>query len=182
MAPQFYCYKFNSESWILLFYILILDNSPKFKVRHTIFRCIFPHFDATICVNLFRRNLGRFFLIILALQSADKINGLLQEVYIKDLSLPFYELEQNIPNTSMETKVCQFMGFLTTFFDYMSQFYALWFAVLIQHIVKDPIHKIGKLIGFFHFITLLLSATLTAILAQFNSFGVQVSQRVNSSF
>ncbi len=109
--------------------------------------------------------MGRFFLIILALQSADKINGLLQEVYIKDLSLPFYELEQNVPNTSMETKVCQFMGLLTTFFDYMSQFYALWFAVLIQHIVKDPIHKIGKLIGFFHFITLVLSATLTAILA-----------------
>lgn len=64
------------------------------------------------------------------------------------------------------------MGFITTFFDYMSQFYALWFAVLIQQIIKDPIHKIGQLIMFFHFVTLGLSAALTAILAQFNTFGV----------
>jgi hypothetical protein len=76
--------------------------------------------------------MGRFFLIILALQSTDKINALLQELYIKDLSIPYYEIEMNVPNKSMETKVCQFMGFLTTFFDYMSQFYALWLAVIIH--------------------------------------------------
>ena len=86
--------------------------------------------------------MGRFFLIILALQSTDKINALLQELYIKDLSLPYYEIDYNVINKSMETKVCQFMGFITTFFDYMSQFYALWFAVLIKMIVKDPIHKL----------------------------------------
>jgi hypothetical protein len=86
--------------------------------------------------------MGRFFLIILALQSTDKINALLQELYIKDLSLPYYEIDYNVINKSMETKVCQFMGFITTFFDYMSQFYALWFAVLIKMIIKDPIHKL----------------------------------------
>lgn len=86
--------------------------------------------------------MGRFFLIILALQSTDKINALLQELYIKDLSLPYYEIDYNVINKSMETKVCQFMGFITTFFDYMSQFYALWFAVLIKMIIIDPIHKL----------------------------------------
>ena len=83
----------------------------------------------------------------------------------------------NSPNKSIKTKVCQFMGFLTTFFDYMSQFYGLWFAVLIQRIIKDPIHRIGKLIMCFHIITFLLSSALTAILAQFNPFGVQVNSR-----
>jgi len=57
------------------------------------------------------------------------------------------------------------MGFLTTFFDYMSQFYALWFAVLIKMIIKDPIHKLQKAICFFHAITFILSAILTATLA-----------------
>jgi hypothetical protein len=37
--------------------------------------------------------MGRFFLIILALQSADKVNALIQELYIKDLSLPYYEID-----------------------------------------------------------------------------------------
>ena len=86
--------------------------------------------------------MGRFFLIILFLQSTDKVNALLQELYIKDLSLPYYEIDYEVENKSMETKVCQFMGFLTTFCDYMSQFYALWFAVLIKMIIKDPIHKL----------------------------------------
>ena len=86
--------------------------------------------------------MGRFFLIILALQSADKFNSLLQELYIGDLSLPYYEIDQKILPKSTKTKVCQFMGFLTTFCDFASQFYALWFAVLIKQIIKDPIHKL----------------------------------------
>lgn len=67
------------------------------------------------------------------------------------------------------------MGLLTTFFDYMSEFYALWFAVIIKQIIKDPIHKLQKLILFFHVITFIVSAFLTGVLAQFNTFGVQVS-------
>lgn len=67
------------------------------------------------------------------------------------------------------------MGFITTFFDYMSQFYALWFAVLIKMIIKDPIHKLQKAIMFFHIITISLSALLTLVLSRFNTFGVQVS-------
>ena len=80
----------------------------------------------------------------------------------------------NVPIKSPETKVCQFMGFITTFFDYMSQLYALWFAVLIKQIIKDPIHKLQKMIMFFHVITFVVSATLTGVLSQFNTFGVQV--------
>jgi hypothetical protein len=119
--------------------------------------------------------MGRFFLIILALQSADKVNALFQELYIKDLSLLYYEIDYDVPNKSSETKVCQFMGLLTTFFDYMSEFYALWFAVIIKQIIKDPIHKLQKLILLFHVITFIVSAFLTGVLAQFNTFGVQVS-------
>lgn len=40
--------------------------------------------------------MGRFFLIILALQSVDKFNSLVQELYIGDLSLPYYEIDQKI--------------------------------------------------------------------------------------
>lgn len=50
--------------------------------------------------------MGRFFLIILALQSADKINSLIQELFIGDLSLPYYEIEKKIEPKSTETKVC----------------------------------------------------------------------------
>lgn len=116
--------------------------------------------------------MGRFFLIILFLQSADKVSALIQELYIKDLSLPYYEIDAGVAKKSPQTKICQFMGGLTTFFDYMSQFYALWFAVLIKMIIKDPIHNLQKAIFFFHIITFVLAATLTGILAQFNPFGV----------
>lgn len=119
--------------------------------------------------------MGRFFLIILALQSIDKINSLIQELYIGDLSLPYYEIERHVEHKSPETKICQFMGFLTTFCDYMSQFYALWFAVLIKQIIKDPIHKLQKLIYFFHVITFVIAATLTGTLSSFNEFGVEVT-------
>ncbi len=66
----------------------------------------------------------------------------MQEFYIEDLSLPYYEIQYNVYPKSTQTKVCQFMGLLTTFCDYASQFYALWFAVLIKQIIKDPIHKL----------------------------------------
>jgi len=43
-----------------------------------------------------RRNMGRFFLIILGFQSFDKINAIIQEIFIYDLSLPYYEIKENI--------------------------------------------------------------------------------------
>lgn len=67
------------------------------------------------------------------------------------------------------------MGLARTFCDYMSQFYALWFAVVIKQVIKDPIHKLQKLICFFHVITLIIAACLTMVLSLFNTFGVQVS-------
>ena len=65
------------------------------------------------------------------------------------------------------------MGFTRTFCDYMSQFYALWFAVVMKQVVKDPIHKLKNQICFFHLATLALSGSLTAVLSFFNTFGVQ---------
>ena len=118
--------------------------------------------------------MGRFFLIILALQSVDKINALIQELYIGDLSQPYFEILRRYEPKSSETQVCQVMGFLTTFFDYMSQFYALWFAVIIYQIIKDPIHRLQKRICFFHIITVVIAGTLVGILSSFNTFGVEV--------
>jgi hypothetical protein len=54
----------------------------------------------------YRRNMGRFFLIILALQSFDKINAIIQEVYISDLSLPYYQIKENVEEFSARTKTC----------------------------------------------------------------------------
>ena len=117
--------------------------------------------------------MGRFFLIILGLQCADKVCTLLQETYVTDLALPYFEISSGALAPSMETKLCQAMGFTQTFCDYMSQFYALWFAVVMKQVVKDPISKHQKQICFFHMATLAISGTLTAVLSFFNTFGVQ---------
>jgi hypothetical protein len=69
------------------------------------------------------------------------------------------------------------MGLVHIFSDYMSQFYDLWFAVLIHQVIKDPIHKLQRLINFFHCVTLLISGALTFGLSQFNTFGVQVNYK-----
>lgn len=50
--------------------------------------------------------MGRFFLIILALQSFDKIMAIVQELYIGDLSLPYYQIKEHFPHISTRTKVC----------------------------------------------------------------------------
>ena len=118
--------------------------------------------------------MGRFFLIILALQCVDKVGVLVQELYVGDLALPYYEISNKIANKSNETLVCQIFGMVRTFCDYMSQFYALWFAVMIKQVIKDPIHRLSKLLLFFHIITFIIAAVLTSILSTFNTFGVQV--------
>lgn len=122
--------------------------------------------------------MGRFFLIILAFQSFDKINAIIQELFIFDLSIPYWEISsgKSYQHLSARTKACQIMGAISVFCDYMSQFYALWFAVLIQQIIKDPIHRLKKLICFFHTITFIISCSLMIIVSKFNTFGVQVSQ------
>lgn len=47
--------------------------------------------------------MGRFFLIILALQCVDKVGVLVQELYVGDLALPYYEISNKIANKSNET-------------------------------------------------------------------------------
>lgn len=40
--------------------------------------------------------MGRFFLIILGLQCLDKVGTLLQETYVTDLALPYYEISEGL--------------------------------------------------------------------------------------
>ena len=118
--------------------------------------------------------MGRFFLIILALQSLDMLCTVLQSVFIEDLSQPFYEilLSGTQAHRSPQTCLCQSMGFVHTLCDYMSQFYALWFAVLIKQVIKDPIHKMKRMINTFHLLTILIAGGLTITLSKFHTFGV----------
>lgn len=101
------------------------------------------------------------------------MNLLVQLIYVGDLALPYYEISTGVKNKSTVTRVCQMFGLLETFCDYMSMFYALWFAVIIKAVIKDPIHRLNSLLNFFHVITFLISVVLTSILGYFNSFGVQ---------
>lgn len=57
---------------------------------------------------MYRKNMGRFFMLILILQTVSKVNLLIQEVFFEDLSLPFFEIEMEIPSNkkSFETKFC----------------------------------------------------------------------------
>jgi len=86
--------------------------------------------------------------------------------------MPYYQIKEHMPHVSTKTRACQFMGAVSTFFDYMSQFYALWFAIVIQQIIKDPIHRMQKMICFFHTITFIIACVLITIVSSFNTFGV----------
>jgi hypothetical protein len=120
--------------------------------------------------------MGRFFLLILILQTVGKVNMLIQEVFYEDLSLPFYEIEHKIPQEqrSFETRFCQFSGALAIFAGFLSQFYCLWLAVLIKQILKDPIHRLNKFMYCYHFVTISVSVILTLLISTVNNFGVEV--------
>ena len=64
--------------------------------------------------------MGRFFLYILALQSVDKLNFLFQEIFVGELSLPYWEISNEIVPKSFETKVCVILGMSKVFCDYMA--------------------------------------------------------------
>ena len=121
--------------------------------------------------------MGRFFLLILILQTIGKVNMLIQEVFFEDLSLPFYEIETNVPkeHRSFETKFCQISGGLAIIAGFLSQFYCLWLAVLIKQILKDPIHRLNKFMYCYHFVTISVSVFLTFLISTVNNFGVEVS-------
>ena len=121
--------------------------------------------------------MGRFFLLILILQTIGKANMLIQEVFFEDLSLPFYEIEMNVPHEhkSFETKFCQISGALALFAGFLSQFYCLWLAVLIKQILKDPIHRLNKFMYCYHFVTISVSIILTLLISAVNNFGVEVT-------
>lgn len=61
------------------------------------------------------------------------------------------------------------------FCDYMAQLYSFWLAILIKQIIKDPIHKLSRLIYVYHVITVFVSILLTLFLGIVNNYGVEVS-------
>eukprot|EP00347_Sterkiella_histriomuscorum_P012117 403369830 len=122
-----------------------------------------------------RRNMGRFFLMILGLQTIDKSLILIQELAFPDLSQVYYEIRVGIYPRSLVTELCQSFGLIKTFIDFLSQFYALWLAVLIKQILKDPIHKINRYIIFYHALTFFISTILTFMMSLSNQFGVEES-------
>eukprot|EP00347_Sterkiella_histriomuscorum_P002290 403368723 len=121
------------------------------------------------------RNMGRFFLMILGLQTIDKSLILIQELAFPDLSQVYYEIRVGIYPRSLVTELCQSFGLIKTFIDFLSQFYALWLAVLIKQILKDPIHKINRYIIFYHALTFFISTILTFMMSLSNQFGVEES-------
>jgi hypothetical protein len=124
--------------------------------------------------------MGRFFLYILALQSIDKLNFVIQEFVVGDLSLPYWEISNEIEPKSTETTVCTWLGVVKVFCDYMAQLYSFFLAILIKQIIKDPIHKLSKVIYLYHFITITVSLLLTVGLGIINNYGVEVITLCNA--
>ena len=60
--------------------------------------------------------------------------------------------------------------------DYMSQLYALWLAVLIKQILKDPIHKLHRQIWCYHITTIIVSFSLTMMMGLVYDYGVEVKR------
>ena len=55
----------------------------------------------------------------------------------------------------------------------MSQMYALWLAVLIKQIIKDPIRKLKGFIALYHVITAVCTLVFVVLIAISNQFGVE---------
>lgn len=93
---------------------------------------------------------------------------------IPDRSLPYYEVLEEVTPKHFVTKMCAFLGVIKILVYYLSQFYALWLAVLIKQILKDPIHRLNRYIIFYHIVTFLVAIILTIALSATNDFGVEV--------
>lgn len=121
--------------------------------------------------------MGRYFLLILLLTTLGKVNILVQELFFDDLSVPFYEIKNGVPNSekSLQTRFCQWAGGLSLFTNFLSQFYILWVAVLIKQVLKDPIHRLSRYKHFYNVLTILICLILTGIISIANNFGVEVS-------
>lgn len=79
-----------------------------------------------------------------------------------------------VRNRHVETKVCALFGVIKTLVYFLSQFYALWLAVLIKQILKDPIHRMTRYLIFYHILTFFVAIILTIILSVSNDFGIEV--------
>ena len=106
----------------------------------------------------------------------------MQELLIPDRSLPYYEVYYEVAPRHFVTKLCAFFGVIKILIYYLSQFYALWLAVLIKQILKDPIHRLNRFIIFYHGITFLIAILLTILLSTSNDFGVEVGLNFSSQY
>lgn len=64
--------------------------------------------------------MGRFFLLILLLQTIDKTNCFLQELFFPNLSDVFYEINYDVVPRSAKTKLCMYFGFVKTLVGFLS--------------------------------------------------------------
>lgn len=119
--------------------------------------------------------MGRFFLLILILNTIDKANIFMQEIFFRDLSPIYFELKYHVWPRMIETKFCMLFGFIKSFVDFLSQFYTLWLAVLIKQILKDPIHRLNRYMILYHILTILICMLLCLYVQLANGFGVEVS-------
>mmetsp|Transcript_41 Transcript_41/g.44 ORF Transcript_41/g.44 Transcript_41/m.44 type:complete len:220 (-) Transcript_41:1592-2251(-) len=117
--------------------------------------------------------MGRLFFIILAFQTVDRLNYLIQLRYVGDLSLPYYQIDNNILPLALETWVCKYCGALKCFCDFMAQIYAFWVAFIIKQILKDPIHKVNSQVICYHVTTIFFSLILLGVLFAWEKFGVE---------
>ena len=120
--------------------------------------------------------MGRYYLLILGLQTIDKTNLFLQEIMFPDLSKVFWEVTMGVPSNkrSIETQTCVIFGALRNFIGFLSMFYVLWIAVMLKQIIKDPIHRMKRYKVFYHTFTVIISLGLTTLIYSSNEFGVEV--------
>jgi protein-S-isoprenylcysteine O-methyltransferase Ste14 len=105
----------------------------------------------------------------------DKVHFLLQEIFLIDLSRPYWEIDKKIWPRSAVTHACVVFGVCKVFCDFMAQMYAFWLALLIKQVIKDPIHKLKGKIILYHIITVVVSLVMTASIMASHEFGVEVT-------
>lgn len=78
--------------------------------------------------------MGRYFLLILGLQTIDKTNLFFQELLFSDLSRVFWEVNAGVPNDhrALETKTCVIFGAFRNCIGFLSMFYVLWIAIMLK--------------------------------------------------
>jgi len=104
----------------------------------------------------------------------DQINYIVTFLWVHNLSIPYYEIDNKVHTKSFKTELCQGIGVAKVFTDFMSMFYTFFIALLIKQIISNPIDKIRKYSIAYHVIAFLCSLTLTIVFVIADKFGVEV--------